>query len=132
VAHPDRVVGVLLLDTGIPDDYIIDKRHGFQWACLPENRDADGNDSLERIDNCRLEKWAYDRRDREPEVPLIYLAASDPSERGDVADDKYRKAFVRRWSPGVWEMVSAPHYMDESDPELVELNLQKVLDLRPA
>jgi hypothetical protein len=32
-------------------------------------------DSLEKIDNCRLSKWAYDRRDQEPDVPLIYLAA---------------------------------------------------------
>jgi pimeloyl-ACP methyl ester carboxylesterase len=129
VAHPDRVVGVLLLDASIPDDYLIDKVHGFEGLCLPMNRDADANDSLEKVDNCRLAKWAYDRRDREPDVPLVYLAASDPSDRGDVADDKYRKAFVRGWSPGVWEAVTAPHYMDEADPELVEQNLEKVLDL---
>jgi hypothetical protein len=32
-------------------------------------------DSLEKIDNSRLSKWAHDRRDQEPDVPLIYLAA---------------------------------------------------------
>jgi hypothetical protein len=42
--------------------------------CLKANREADARDSLEKIDNCRLSKWAYDRRDQEPDVPLIYLA----------------------------------------------------------
>lgn len=75
VAHPDRVAGILLLDSSLPDDYVIDERHGFDGMCLKANREADAWDSLEKIDNCRLSNWAYDRRDREPDVPLIYLAA---------------------------------------------------------
>jgi pimeloyl-ACP methyl ester carboxylesterase len=129
VAHPDRVSGIVLLDASITDDYIIDKLHGFTGMCLPENRDADAHDSLEKLDNCRLAKWAYDRRDREPGVPLVYLASTDSSEREPISDDKYRKRFVARWSPGVWKVVGAPHYMDESDPQLVEQYLQKVIGL---
>jgi hypothetical protein len=45
--------------------------------CLKANREADARDSLEKIDNCRLSKWTYDRRDQEPGVPLIYLATYD-------------------------------------------------------
>jgi pimeloyl-ACP methyl ester carboxylesterase len=129
VAHPDRTAGILLLDSSIPDDFIIDKRHGFDGMCLKANREADAWDSLEKIDNCRLAKWAYDRRDQEPDVPLIYLAAKDPSDRGDVADDPLRKAFVQRWSPGVWELVSAPHWMDEAEPDLVVTTLDRVIAL---
>jgi pimeloyl-ACP methyl ester carboxylesterase len=129
VAHPDRTAGILLLDSSIPDDFIIDKRHGFDGACLKANREADAWDSLEKIDVCRLSKWAYDRRDQEPDVPLIYLAAKDPSDREDVADDPLRKAFVQRWSPGVWESVSAPHWMDEADPNLVVTTLERVIAL---
>jgi pimeloyl-ACP methyl ester carboxylesterase len=129
VAHPDRTAGILLLDSSIPDDFIIDKRHGFDGMCLKANREADAWDSLEKIDNCRLSKWAYDRRDQEPDVPLIYLAAKDPSDRGDVADDPLRKAFVQRWSPGVWKSVSAPHWMDEADPNLVVTTLERVIAL---
>ncbi len=129
VAHPDRTAGILLLDSSIPDDFIIDKRHGFDGMCLKANREADAWDSLEKIDNCRLAKWAYDRRDQEPDVPLIYLAAKDPSDRGDVADDPLRKAFVQRWSPGVWESVNAPHWMDEADPKLVVTTLERVIAL---
>jgi pimeloyl-ACP methyl ester carboxylesterase len=129
VAHPDRVAGVLLLDSSIPDDYLIDKRHGFQEVCLKANRHADAWDSLEKLDNCRLAKWAYDRRDREPRVPLIYLASKDPSDRGNIADDPLRKAYVRTWSPGVWKSVSAPHWMDAADPNLVVTNLNRVIAL---
>ena len=76
VAHPDRTAGILLLDSAIPDDSS-SRRDGFQGACLEANRQADAWESLERIDNCRLAKWSYDRRDRKPEVPLIYLAAEE-------------------------------------------------------
>ena len=127
VAHPKRVAGVLLLDSSMPDDYLIDKVHGFQGVCLPENREADAWQSLEKIDNCRLAKWAFDRRDREPHVPLVYLAAKDPSDRGDVADDPFRKAYVRTWSPGIWTPVSAPHWMDEADPTLLLKSLARVI-----
>jgi len=129
VAHPDRVAGVLLLDSSIPDDYIIDQIHGFQGVCLPANREADAWQSLERIDNCRLAKWAYDRRNQQPHVPLIYLAAKDPSDRGDVADDPFRKAYVRSWSPGIWTPVTAPHWMDDADPKLVLQALGRVIAL---
>ena len=114
----------------VPDDYVIDERHGFDGMCLKANREADAWDSLEKIDNCRLAKWAYDRRDREPDVPLIYLAAKDSSDRGDVADDPLRKAYVHRWSPGIWKSVSAPHWMDEATPSLVVKNLKQVIALR--
>jgi pimeloyl-ACP methyl ester carboxylesterase len=129
VAHPDRTAGILLLDSSIPDDFIIDKRHGFDGMCLRANREADAWQSLEKIDNCRLSKWAYDRRDQEPDVPLIYLAAKDPSDREDVAGDPLRKAFVQRWSPGVWESVTAPHWMDEADPNLVVTTLERIIAL---
>jgi hypothetical protein len=85
--------------------------------------------AIAREDNCRFSKWAYDRRDQEPDVPLIYMAAQDPSDRGDVADDPLRKAFVRRWSPGVWESASAPHWMEDADPDLVVNNLERVIAL---
>jgi pimeloyl-ACP methyl ester carboxylesterase len=129
VAHPDRTKGILLLDASIPDDYAIERRHGFNGMCLEANRQADAHDSLEKIDNCRLAKWAYDRRHREPDVPLIYLAAQDGSERG-VGDDPIRKAFVRRWSTGIWKSVDAPHWMDEADPNLVVKNLEQVIALK--
>ncbi len=127
VAHPDRTAAVLLLDASTPQDYAIDQSHGFSGMCLEANREADATQSLEKLDNCALARWAYDRRDEEPEVPLVYLAAEDPSDRGDVADDPLRQAFVQRWSPGTWEPVSAPHWMDEAAPELVVEHLDRIV-----
>jgi pimeloyl-ACP methyl ester carboxylesterase len=56
VAYPNRTSGILLLDSSIPDDYVIDKRNGFDGMCLKANRQADAYQSLEKIDNCRLSK----------------------------------------------------------------------------
>ena len=125
VAHPDRVAGILLLDAGIPDDFAIEVRHDFDRMCLAANRHTDAFETLEKIDNCRLARWAYDRRDREPSVPLTYLAAQQDPER-DIGDDDLRRAFVRRWNPGVWEVVNTPHWIDEADPLLVVEHLREL------
>ena len=100
-------------------DYALDEMQGFQGACLDANREADAWDSLEKLDNCSLSKWVHDRRGREPEVPMLYLAAQDPSDRGTEAEDAVRMAWVESWSPGEWRVVSVPHWMDEADSGLV-------------
>jgi pimeloyl-ACP methyl ester carboxylesterase len=129
VAHPDLVAGVVLLDASTGVDYDIDEMHDFQGACLEANREADAWDSLEKLDNCHLAEWIHDRRDREPDVPLLYLAAQNPSDRGDEADDRIRQAWVESWSPGTWRVVSAPHWMDEADTGLVADAVREVIDL---
>jgi pimeloyl-ACP methyl ester carboxylesterase len=125
VAHPDRVAGVVLLDASPGNSYEIEEKGGP--ACLPANREADANDSLEKLDNCSLSKWIHDRRDREPDVPLLYLAASDSPDRGSPFDAAAR-AWVATWSPGKWRVVSAPHWMDEADTELVAAAIREVID----
>ncbi len=129
VAHPEQVAGVVLLDASTGVDHDIDEMHGFPGACLEANRQADAWESLEKLDNCSLAKWIRDRRDQEPDVPLLYLAAQDPSGRGSEADDVVRKAWVESWSPGIWRVVAAPHWMDEADTHLVADAVREVLDL---
>jgi pimeloyl-ACP methyl ester carboxylesterase len=129
VAHPELVAGVVLLDASTGVDYGIDELHAFQGACLETNRQADAWASQEKVDNCSLAEWIHDRRDREPDVPLLYLAAQDPSGRGDPADDPIRQAWVESWSPGTWRVVDAPHWMDEADPELVADAVREVTGL---
>jgi pimeloyl-ACP methyl ester carboxylesterase len=128
VAHPDKVAGVVLLDASTGVDYDIEEQHDFKEACLEANRHADAFDSLEMIDNCTPARWVHDRRDQEPDVPLLYLAAQDPSDRGSVADDATRQAWAASWSPGTWRVVSAPHWMDEADTQLVANAVREVLD----
>jgi pimeloyl-ACP methyl ester carboxylesterase len=129
VAHPDRVVGVVNIDGSTGVDYDIDEAAGFTGACLQSNRDADAYDSQERIDNCTLAKYIFDNRDKEPDVPLIYLVAKDPADRGDVADDDVRREWVESWSPGKWQVTDAPHSMDMNNPELVAQAIREVIEL---
>ena len=129
VAHPDRVAGVVLLDASTGVDYDLDEKQGFQGACLEANRKADAWDSLEKLDNCRLAEWIHDRRDREPDVPMLYLAARDPSDRGSEAEDPVRIAWVESWSPGTWRVVNAPHWMDVADTGLVADAVGEVIGL---
>jgi pimeloyl-ACP methyl ester carboxylesterase len=131
VAHPERVAGVVLLDASTGVDYEIDEMHGFQGMCLEANRQADAIDTLEKLDNCSLGEWIHDRRDMEPDVPLLYLAAQDDSDRG-AEDDPTRMAWVRSWSPGEWRVVSAPHWMDAAAPGLVADAVRDVIALTPA
>ena len=127
VTHPDRVAGVVLLDADAGNSYEFDKKGGFQGACLPANREADANDSLEKLDNCSLAKWIYDRRDRQPDVPLLYLAASNSPDRGTPLDAS-TKAWVATWSPGTWRVVNAPHWMDEANTKLVADAIREVIN----
>ena len=129
VAHPERVAGVVLLDASTGVDYDIDEMNGFQGPCLEANRKIDAFDTLEKIDNCSLAKWIHDRRDREPDVPLLYLAAQNPSDRGTETEDVMRIAWVESWSPGTWRVVSAPHWMDAADTGLVADAVGEVVDL---
>jgi len=128
VAHPDRVAGIVLLDASTGVDYDIDEMHGFQGACLEANRRADAFDSQEKLDNCSLAEWIHDHRDLEPDVPLLYLAAQDPSGRGEEADDPIRQAWVDSWAPGTWRVVTAPHWMDEADRRLVADAVREVIE----
>ena len=129
VAHPEQVAGIVLLDASTGVDYEIDEMHGFQGMCLEANRQADAFDTLEKLDNCGLGEFIHDRRDLEPDVPLLYLAAQNPSDRGDVGDDPIRQVWVESWSPGTWRVVGAPHWMDEADTGLVADAVREVIDL---
>jgi hypothetical protein len=123
------VAGIVLLDASTGVDYDLDEMQGFRGACLDAHREADAWKSLEKLDNCALAKWVHDRRDREPDVPMLYLAARDPSDRGTEAEDAVRMAWVEGWSPGEWRVVGAPHWMDEADTGLVVEAVREVIDL---
>jgi pimeloyl-ACP methyl ester carboxylesterase len=130
VTHPDRVAAVVLLDASTIVDYDLDRQRGFVGMCGETNRSADANFSLEKLDNCLLAEWIDQRRAKEPDVPLAYLAAESPSTRDQGSEgDLQREAWVETWSPGSWRVVPAPHWMDESDTWLVAQAVREVIDL---
>jgi alpha/beta hydrolase fold len=128
VTHPDRVAGMVLLDASTGVDYEIEEQHNFRGMCMEANRYNDANYSLEKLDNCSLAEWIHDHQDQEPDVPLLFLAAADSTDRG-TDDDVLRQAWVESWSPGEWRVVDVPHWMDEADPRLVADAVREVIDL---
>ena len=128
VAHPERVSGIVLLDASTGADYEIEEMEGLKGMCRQSNRDADAWSTLEMIDNCSLASWIHERREQEPDVPLLFLASTDASDRGTEAQDAVRKAWVDGFDPGTWRVVSAPHWMDDANPALVAAAVCEVID----
>ena len=128
VAHPDRVAGVVNLDGSTGVDYDLEEMGGFQGACLEENRRLDAFESVEKLDNCALGQWIHDRRDEEPDVPLLYLQSQDSSFFSAEGEDLIL-AWIDGWSPGTFRVVDAPHWMDEANTGLVADAVREVIDL---
>lgn len=128
VAHPDKVAGIVMVDADFDEEVTLeDMVPEGVGACDPTNRRLDGEESLEKIDNCAMYKWAYERRDLRPEVPLIYLAAKQApwSDRAD-AGPQYTKAIIplqksyaASWSPGKFVWVDSGHEIHSEKPGVV-------------
>jgi pimeloyl-ACP methyl ester carboxylesterase len=123
--HPDEVVGMVQLDTGIPDEidleYLFPKderfrheKHGFfGWADLEE-----------QIDEFAAYEDAYAVVGKEPAIPLTYLVATPFSFAGGPPGyDKALRAaidkFAGRYSPGTVKEVESDHYMEAAVPDRI-------------
>lgn len=139
VAHPDKVAGIVMVDASFDDEITLEDVGMViegSGPCDAVNRKADGEQSLQKIDNCAIYKWAYERRGLRPEVPLVYLAAkqvpwSDRSEYGP----NYTKAIVplqqsyaASWSPGKFEWVDSGHNIHVEQPGAVGDAVRWVVD----
>jgi pimeloyl-ACP methyl ester carboxylesterase len=125
VTHPDQVAGIVLLDALFPDELALDRYLDPEWtACSPRNRRLDERRSLERISQCDLYRYCSARVDREPDVPLTYLASRQERwDRSERATPEYarrildtQRSYVERWSPGRFVWVDAPHFMEPEIP----------------
>ena len=130
VAHPDKVAGIVMVDASFDEEVTIEDV-GMVPAgagpCDPENRRLDGTESLEKIDNCAMYRWAYERRDRRPEVPLVYLAARRAPWSDDVGMGRrftrlivpLQKSYAASWSPGRFQWVDSGHEIHSEKPGAV-------------
>ena len=128
VAHPDKVGGIVMVDAAFDEvitlDNVLSKGEG---ACDPVNRRLDGEESLQKIDNCAMYEWAYERRDLRPEVPLIYLAAKQAPWSDEIwFGPRYtkliiplQKSYVASWSPGRFVWVDSDHDIQLNKPDAV-------------
>jgi pimeloyl-ACP methyl ester carboxylesterase len=122
--HPDEVVGMVLLDSGFPDELSLEhlfppkdrfKTQGANDACC----------TLERINHYKVYKEASRYIGKEPAIPVTYFAArQEPWDENDYGIPEYDKAildlqadFVDRFAPGELVWVDAPHFMEPEVPE---------------
>ena len=130
VAHPDKVAGMVMVDASFDDEITLEDvgmvTEG-SGPCDSTNRKADGEKSLQKIDNCSMYRWAYERRGLRPNVPLVYLAAkqapwSDRDEYGSAytkAIVPLQKSYAASWSPGRFEWVDSGHDIHVEQPGAV-------------
>ena len=125
VTHPDQVAGIVLLDALFPDELELDRYLDPEWtACSAMNQRLDERRSLEKINQCTLYRYCVAREDREPEVPLTYLASrQEPWARSERSTPEYarritdtQRSYVDRWSPGRFVWVDFPTSWSQRSP----------------
>lgn len=130
VAHPDKVAGIVMVDASFDEEVTLEDVGMVPEGagpCDPANRRIDGRESLQKIDNCAMYKWAYARRDRRPQVPLVYLAAkqapwsaiADLGPAYTKAIVPLQKSYAASWSPGRFQWVDSGHDIHSEKPEVV-------------
>jgi len=130
VAHPDKVAGIVMVDASFDEEILLEDVGMVPdgtGPCDPVNRRLDGHESLQKIDNCAMYRWSYERRDLRPEVPLVYLAAkqapwSAATEFGTAytkAIIPLQKSYAASWSPGKFVWVDSGHDIHYEKPAAV-------------
>lgn len=130
VAHPEKVGGMVMLDASFDEEITIEDVGMLPAGvgpCDPENRRLDGQQSLQMIDNCAMYRWAHDRREDRPQVPLAYLASrrerwSGYTEMGSRWTRRIvplQKSYAASWSPGRFQWVDSGHDIHAEKPTAV-------------
>ena len=139
VAHPDKVAGIVMVDASFDEEVTLEDIGMVPEGvgpCDPVNRKLDGEESLQKIDNCAMYKWAFERRDLRPQVPLVYLAAkqapwSDQTEFGaeyTKAIIPLQESYAASWSPGKFVWVDSGHDIHVENPGVVGDAVRWVVD----
>jgi pimeloyl-ACP methyl ester carboxylesterase len=131
--HPDDVVGMVLLDSPLPDELQLE--HLVPPADRYKAFDKeDENETLERISHYKTFKAASKYIGDEPDVPVIYFTSGkEPAGIGDPKYDKkyrdLRAAYVDRFSPGKLVEADAPHFMEPAIPDEIADAVREVIEL---
>jgi pimeloyl-ACP methyl ester carboxylesterase len=132
-AHPDDVEGMVLIDAHFPDELSLDR-------LLPREdrsvslRQEDMCCSVERIAQYDLFGSLQPGIGKEPAIPVVYLASKqDQLDENGYGSPKYRarvrgalRAYVDRFSPGIFRWVDAPHFMEPVVPGVISDAVREV------
>jgi pimeloyl-ACP methyl ester carboxylesterase len=124
--HPDQVAGLGFRDRYLPRDATFRYYKHDDMCC-----------TLERISQYLLINGLQKYIGHEPAVPMIYLASKqEPRDQNDFQSPQYdariikaQKAFVHRFSPGRFEWVDAPHFMEPWIPDQIAKAVRQVAAL---
>jgi len=134
--HPGQVVGMVNLDSMIPDELDLEKYWPREERFKAYHRE-DMFDTPERLSHWRMLETAYRYIGREPKIPLTYvLAGQDPWDQTGVPEydaqiGQLQANYVGRFSPGRIVSLDAPHFMEPVVPdEIAALVLDVVAQAR--
>lgn len=133
--YPDDVVGMVLLDSMFPDEMALEDL--FPASDRYEAFDQeDEQEGLERISHFKVQQAAQPFIGHEPAIPVVYLSSIpegfDVNDYGVPEYDErimeLQRAYAERFSPGIYERVDSPHFMELSIPALIIEKLRLVID----
>jgi pimeloyl-ACP methyl ester carboxylesterase len=132
--HPDEVVGMVLLDSGFPDELRLERLFKPHDRLKGSSADDERN-SLERISEYKVYRAAQRYIGKEPAIPVTYLSSiPEGFDVNDFGIPEYnrrilglQKAFVERFSPGRYVRVQAPHFMEVVLADRIDDELRRVI-----
>jgi pimeloyl-ACP methyl ester carboxylesterase len=135
--YPDEVVGMVLLDAMFPDDLLLDPLLPPKERYKASDQE-DENASLERLSQFKVLEAAVPYIGKEPAIPVTYLASlQEPW--GDTEYPKYdnvildaQRKYVKRFAPGRFIQVDAPHFMEVAIPGRIATELETLIGSLPA
>ena len=130
--YPDDVVGMVLLDSPLPDTF------EYEGPYLPKDslpKRDDWEESPEKVDDATTLRQAQALQDKQPKIPVTYLAtkvielpASLPRKKKIIAADRrLQRDYVARFSPGRLVFVDSPHYMEPEIPGRIAREVRRVV-----
>ncbi len=130
-AHPDKVAGLLLLDSSLPTDGDVDALipDGMREEVMREQED-----NQERVDFYGSLEQGGELLESVPDIPVAYLAAEPvdlptawPVDQMRARIRANQEAFVARFTQGRLVPVESSHDIDLDHPALVVAELDRIL-----
>jgi len=129
--YPDDVVGMVLLDSPLPDTFDYEGRY-LPKDSLPKPEDWE--ESPEKVDDATTFRQAQALQDKQPKIPVTYLAAkvidlpaSLPRKKIIAADRRLQRDYLARFSPGRLVLVDSPHYMEPEIPGRIAREVRRIV-----
>ena len=129
--YPEEVVGMVLLDSPLPDMY----KYELRFIPKEDRLKLDSwKESPERMDELTTFRQAQALQGREPRIPVTYIAVkrldlppSYPRKKITAAERNLQRDFLERFSPGRLVVVDTDHHMEPVIPGRIARAVEGVI-----